>query len=89
MTQREIDRMLGVKPEKSGWGIAWQVTKFIGGAAWCSTKFVAKNTPAALGMAWEIKKEISQEIAKGIHEARKEQKALALDQEIKMLKGKS
>jgi hypothetical protein len=48
---------------------------------------VVKNTPAALGMAWEIKKEISQEIAKGIHEARKEQKALALEQEIKMLKG--
>lgn len=66
--------------------IAWSITKFISSFLWCSTKFVAKNTPTALGMAWEVKKGISNAIAEEIQEVRKEQKQLALEDKILQLK---
>ena len=65
---------------------AWSITKFISSFLWGSSKFVVKNTPAALGMAWEVKKEISNNIAKEIEQVKKEQKQLALEEKIAQLK---
>jgi len=65
--------------------IAWSITKFISSFLWCSTKFVVKNTPTALSMAWEVKKEISNAIADEIQEVRKEQKQIALEEKILQL----
>ncbi|KAB7888956.1 hypothetical protein [Poseidonibacter ostreae] len=65
--------------------IVWSITKFISSFLWCSTKFVVKNTPTALGMAWEVKKEISNAIADEIQELRKEQKQIALEEKILQL----
>ena len=65
--------------------IVWSITKFISSFLWCSTKFVVKNTPTALGMAWEVKKEISNTIADEIQEVRKEQKKIALEEKILQL----
>jgi hypothetical protein len=83
---RELELILDGRSHKSGWGQAWVITKSITSFAWCGTKFVAKNTPAALGAAWEVKKEISNEIVKSIHEVKKEQKLLEIENEIKLLK---
>ncbi|KAB7884901.1 hypothetical protein GA417_10130 [Poseidonibacter ostreae] len=65
--------------------IVWSITKFISSFLWCSTTFVVKNTPTALGMAWEVKKEISNAIADEIQELRKEQKQIALEEKILQL----
>lgn len=86
MNTKEIELILDGKSSRSTAGQVWCVTKFLTGALWCTTKFVAKNTPAALGMAWEVKKEISNAIAEEIHEARKEQKQIALEEKILQLK---
>lgn len=86
MNTKEIELILDGKSRKSTAGQIWCVTKFLTGALWGTTKFVAKNTPAALGMAWEVKKEISNAIAEEIHEARREQKQLALEEKILQLK---
>ena len=86
MNTKEIELILNGKSTKSTAGQAWSVTKFITGALWCSTKFVAKNTPAAIGMAWEVKKEISNSIAKEIEQTKKEQQQLELDNKIAQLK---
>lgn len=63
----------------------WSITKFLSSFLWCSTKFVFKNTPTALGMAWEVKKEISNAIAEEIQEAKKQQKQIALEEKIMQL----
>lgn len=60
----------------------WNATKFLTKATWCTTKFMAKNAPAAIGMAWSVRKEVSNIIGEAIHEARQEQKRLALENKI-------
>ena len=75
-----------METKKTNTQTAWSITKFISSFLWCSTKFVAKNTPAALGMAWEVKKGISNAIAEEIQEVRKEQKQIALEEKILQLK---
>jgi aspartate/tyrosine/aromatic aminotransferase len=86
MNTKELELILDGKSTQSTSGQVWTITKFLTGALWCTSKFVVKNTPAALGMAWEVKKEISNEIAQGIHEYQLEQKQLELENQIKQLK---
>lgn len=64
----------------------WSLTKIVSKFLWCGTKFVVKNTPAAIGMAWEMKKEISNTIAQDIHNFQQAQKKLALEEQIAQLK---
>lgn len=85
MNTKEIELILDGKSNKSTSSQVWSITKFLTGFLWCSTKFVAKNIPAALGMAWEVKKEISNTIAEEINTARKKQKQLELEQKILQL----
>lgn len=66
--------------------LLWDATKMITKFTWFGTKFVVKNAPAALGMAWEIKKEISNEIAKAIQEGQKAHKENLLESKISSLK---
>jgi hypothetical protein len=57
----------------------FEATKFVGKATWCTSKFVVKNAPTAIGIAWQVKKEITEEIVQIIEEekkAYKEQKRL-------------
>lgn len=61
---------------------AWSITKLLSSFLWGGTKFVVKNTPAALGMAWEVKKELSDGIAQTIHQANIEKKKLDLEDKI-------
>lgn len=82
MNTKEIELILDGKSQQSTTGQIWSVTKFLTGLLWCSSKFVVKNTPAAIGMAWEIKKELSSVITEEIHAIRKEQKKLALEKKL-------
>lgn len=73
------------KKEESIGSLLWGATKIVSKFTWDSTKFIAKNTPTALGAAWEVKKEISNGIAQGIHEIQQENKRINLENEIKAL----
>ena len=86
MSNYELD-MWGkpIKKKETLGSVLWDVTKIITKFSWCSTKFIVKNTPTAIGVAWEIKKEISDNIAQGIHEVNQEKKKLDLENEIKLL----
>jgi len=81
----ELEKIVNGDVQRSKGSIIWTITKLFSKCTWFGTKFVVKNTPAALGMAWEVKKEISNEIALSIQEVRKEQKILELENEIKAL----
>jgi len=63
----------------------WQGVKILTQFSWLGSKFVAKNTPAALGMLWEVKKEISATVAQGLHDAHIEYKKNLLDQKIALI----
>ena len=47
--------------EESLGSFLWQITKLFTKCTWYGSKFVVKNAPAAIGMAWEVKKEITKE----------------------------
>lgn len=86
MNTKKIELILDGKSSKSAAGQIWSVTKFLTSVIWFGTKFTVKNAPAALGMAWEIKKKISNEIAKEIQSAKKAHKEQKLEEELQMLK---
>ncbi len=86
MNTKELELILEGKSNKSAIGQAWTITKCLSIFTWGVSKFIVKNTPTVIGAAWQIKKEISNEIAQSIHEARQEQKQLALKDKIKELK---
>ena len=71
--------------EESLGSFLWQITKLFTKCTWYGSKFVVKNAPAAIGMAWEIKKEITKEIAQGLHEAQQTYKEMLVEQEIAKL----
>lgn len=75
----------GVKEHSTG-SLLWRATKFISKVTWIGSKFIVKNAPAAFCMAWEIKKEISNEIAQTIQEGQKFHKEDLLKQQISALK---
>jgi hypothetical protein len=62
--------------------ILWEITKVTSKCAWIGSKFIVKNTPAALGMAWQIKKEVSDSIVKAYQEGKKEYKTHLLESKI-------
>lgn len=63
----------------------WDFTKLLSGLVWGGTKFVVKNAPTAIGVAWEKKKEFTEEVSDAIQKSQKEQKLLDLENEIKSL----
>lgn len=63
----------------------WEATKICTSFGWQASKFIIKNTPATLGMLWEIRKEVSNGIAQSIQEIQKQQKIAELDEKIKAL----
>lgn len=71
--------------EESLGSFLWQITKLFTKCTWYGSKFVVKNAPAAIGMAWEVKKEITKEIAQGLHEAKQTYKEMLIEQEIAKL----
>ena len=85
MDTKELELILEGKSKKSTAGQVWTITKCLSIFTWCVGKFIVKNTPTVLGIAWQVKKEISNEIAQGIHEYKQEQKLLALEEKIKEL----
>ena len=85
MNTKKLELILEGKSKKSTAGQIFTIAKCLTQFAWIGTKFVAKNTPTVLGVAWQIKKEISNEIAQGIHEYKQEQRQLALEEKIKAL----
>ncbi len=74
-----------IKEEPSTLSLLWSATKFLSKSTWFVTKFVVKNTPTALGIAWQIKQEITNEIATSIQEERKAQKERLLEEQIASL----
>ena len=85
MNTKELELILEDKSSKSTTDQVFTIVKCLTQCAWIGSKFIVKNTPTVLGVAWQIKKEISNEIAQGIHEVRQEQRQLALDEKIKAL----
>ncbi len=85
MNTKELELILEGKSSKSKTGQAWTIFKCLSIFTWCTGKFIVKNTPTVLGAAWQVKKEISNEIAQSIHEIRQEQRQLALEEKIKAL----
>ena len=63
----------------------WQGSKILTKCAWFGSKFVIKNTPAALGMLWEVKKEINSALAQGLHDVKIEYKRNQLENKINQL----
>ena len=85
MNTKELELILEGKSNKSTAGQVWTITKCLSIFTWYVGKFVVKNTPTVLVVAWQVKKEISNEIAQGIHEYKQEQRQLALEEKIKAL----
>lgn len=77
-----------VKPEEeeSVGAFFWSTLKLLCKCAWFGSKFAVKNAPAAIGMAWEIKKEISNEVLKGIEEVHRSLKEQRIEEQIYQLK---
>ena len=63
----------------------WQGTKILAQYTWLGSKFIIKNTPATLGMLWEVKKEINAALAKELHDAKVEYKRYQLENKINQL----
>lgn len=63
----------------------WQGVKILTQFSWLGSKFVVKNTPAALGMLWEVKKEINSALAQGLHDVKVEYKRNQLETKINQL----
>lgn len=85
MNTKELELIIEGKSSKSTSGQVWTIFKCLSIFTWGTGKFIVKNTPTVLGVAWQVKKEISSEIAQGIHEYKQEQKLLALEEKIKEL----
>ena len=85
MNTKELELILEGKSSKSTTGQVFTIAKCLTQFAWIGSKFIVKNTPTVLGAAWQVKKEISNEIAQSIHEIRQEQRQLALEEKIKAL----
>lgn len=85
MNTKELELILEGKSQKSTSAQAWTIFKCLSIFTWCTGKFIVKNTPTVLGAAWQVKKEISNEIAQGIQEMKQEQRQLALEEKIKTL----
>jgi len=85
MNTKELELILEGKSKKSTAGQVFTIAKCLTQFAWIGSKFIVKNTPTVLGVAWQVKKEISNEIAQGIHEYKQEQRQLALEEKIKSL----
>lgn len=69
-------------------GVAREVyngVKILLKCTWFGSKFVVKNTPAALGMVWEVKKEINAALAQGVHDAKLEYQRHCLERKIEQL----
>lgn len=64
----------------------WSTLKLLCKCAWFGSKFAVKNAPAAIGMAWEIKKEITNEVIKGIEEVHRNMKEQSIEEQIHQLK---
>lgn len=63
----------------------WQGIKILTQFSWLGSKLVVKNTPAALGMLWEVKKEINSALAQGLHDVKVEYKRNQLETKINQL----
>ena len=63
----------------------WQGSKILTKCAWLGSKFDIKNTPAAIGMLWEVKKELNSALAQGLHDAKVEYKRHQLETKINQL----
>lgn len=63
----------------------WAATAFCTKLTWCTGKFILKNAPAALGLVWEAKRELTKEIEKSVIEGQKKYKAFQIEQEIRAL----
>lgn len=86
MKNNDFEFMFQERSNKSTSKQVWSISKFLILCSWQSAKFLFKYTPKALGIAWQVKKEISNEIAKSVHNTRQEQKQLALEEKIKSIK---
>lgn len=73
---------------KSTIGQIFTVGKFLTIFGWNTGKFIIKNAPTALGYAWQIKKEISDEISQSIHDVKQKEKEIAIMKQIENLKSK-
>ena len=85
MNTKELELILEGKSSKSTTEQVFTIVKCLTQCAWIGSKFIVKNTPTVLGVAWQVKKEISNEIAQSIHEYKQEQRQLALEEKIKTL----
>ena len=72
--------------EESVGAFFWSTLKLLCKCAWFGSKFAVKNAPAAIGMAWEIKKEITNEVLKGIDEVQRNLKEQSIEEQILQLK---
>lgn len=64
----------------------WSNLKLLCKCTWLGSKFAIKNAPTAIGMAWEIKKEMTNEVLKGIEEVRRSLQEQRIDEQIHQLK---
>ena len=58
MNTKELELILDGKSKKSTAGQVWTITKCLSIFTWCVGKFIVKNTPTVIGVAWQVKKEI-------------------------------
>ncbi len=86
MNTKELELIIVGKSEKSTASQIWTITKCLSIFTWGVSKFIVKNTPTVIGVAWQIKKEISNEIVQSIQDIKQEQKQIALENKIKELK---
>lgn len=63
----------------------WKGLKILTQFSWLGSKFVVKNAPTALGMLWEVKKEINSALAQGLHDVKVEYKRNQLETKINQL----
>lgn len=66
-------------------GEVWNATKVCTKFGWYTGKFIVKNTPTVLGVAWEVKKEITDGIVDVHNQYLKEKKEQEMEDAIKML----
>lgn len=88
MNTKELEEIIDGTSKKSTAGKFWTITKCLSIFGWCTGKFIVKNTPTVLGVAWEIKKGISEAIVETHNEYVKEQKELEIENQIKILNHK-
>ncbi len=82
MDTYEIEKIIDGKTNRSNLGKAWTITKFLSAVTWLTGKFIVKNTPTILGVAWEAKKEFSRNIADLPNQYDKAQKKIKIEEKI-------